>query len=187
MNIEDLTKLAESWDWLSYYILWRCYYSWELDQKVDFQKSFKYFEYWAKKLNDPRCMYWLWLFYYNFEDDEPEWVVEKDNEIAIELFSQAYPQIKELAESGEMYSIFIMWSYSYYWYWVIEINHSKALEYINKSADLWHSWACFDMWKFYLNWKMWLEKDIEKAKYYLYKASELWNSNAKNMIKENNL
>ena len=132
-------------------------------------------------------MYWLWLFYYNFEDDEPEWVVEKDNEIAIELFSQAYPQIKELAESGEMYSIFIMWSYSYYWYWVIEINHQKALEYISKSADLWHSWACFDMWKFYLNWKMWLKKDIEKAKYYLYKASELWNSNAKNMIEENNL
>ena len=80
-----------------------------------------------------------------------------------------------------------MWSYSYYWYWVQEIDHKKALEYINKSADLWHPWACFDMWKFYLNWKMWLKKDIEKAKYYLYKASELWNSNAKNMIKENNL
>lgn len=187
LNIEDLIKATKQRDGLSCYVLWRCYFCWELNQKVDFQKSFDYFEYWVNKLKDPRCMYWLWLFYYDFEDDEPEWVVEKDNTTAYKLFLQAYPQIQKLAESWDMYSIFILWSYAYYWYWVQEIDHKKTLEYINKSADLWHPWGCFDMWKFYLNWKMWLEKNIKKAKFYLYKAKELWSSNASNMIMENNL
>ena len=61
------------------------------------------------------------------------------------------------------------------------------MEYISKSADLWHQWACFDMWKFYLRWSMWLKKNIEKAKSYLYKARDLWSTRAKNMIIENNL
>lgn len=187
LDIKNLIKSMKWWDWLSCYILWRCYFCWELNQKIDFQKSFNYFENWATKLKDSRCMYWLWLFYYDFEDDEPEWVVEKDDKIAYDLFSQAYPQIQNLAKSWDMYSIFILWSYAYYWYWVQEINHKRTLEYINKSADLWHPWWCFDMWKFYLNWKMWLEKNIEKAKIYLYKAKELWSSNAKKMIEDNNL
>ncbi len=187
IDIENLTNAVESWDGLSCYILWRCYFSWELNQQVNYQKSFDYFKYWTDTLNDPRCMYWLWLFYYDFKDDEPEWIVEKDNATAYDLFSKAYPKIKQLAESWDMYSIFILWSYAYYWYWVQEIDHKKTLEYINKSADLWHAWACFDMWKFYLNWSMWLKKDVEKAKYYLYKASELWSSCAKNMIVKNNL
>ena len=186
-NIKKLVNSAKAWDGLSCYILWRCYFSWELNQNIDYKKSFDYFEYWANTLKDPRCMYWLWLFYYDFEDDEPEWVVEKNNSIAYDLFSQAYPTIKELAELWDMYSIFILWSYSYYWYGVQEINHQKTLEYINKSADLWHQWACFDMWKFYLNWGMGLEKNIEKAKLYLYKARNLWSSKAENMIIENNL
>lgn len=176
-DLKSIQEKAKSGDGLSTYILGRAYYSSELGLKTNYAKSFEYYSYGYKQLNDPRCEYGYAMFYFDDGESESEGVVEKNNEYANKLFAEAYPKLVELAQNGDMYSNFILGAYHNYGIGGIKKDFSTAIKYIQQSADLGHSGACYDMGKFYAEGKG-VKRNLEEAKKYFEKASKLGNVRA---------
>lgn len=150
---------------------------------VGYEKSFQWYEYGYLKLNDPRCQYGWAMFYYDDGESESEGVVGKDNSLANKVFAQALPKLKKLAESGDMYSNFILGAYYNYGIGGVEKNFSQALKHIQKSADLGHAGACYDMGKFYAQGRG-VTKNKTMAINYYKKAKELGSVRAESALKE---
>lgn len=184
-SLEELKVKAKSGDGLSAYLLGRSFYSQENCAPLDYQESYKWYKLGYEKLNDSRCQYGFAMFYYDDGESEPEGIVEKDNEYANQLFKNAYPKLIELAKT-DMYANFILGAYHNYGIGGMKKDFSKALNFIEKSAELGHSGACYDMGKFYLEGRG-VKKNVEKAKFYLEKASLSNNKRATELLKTINL
>ena len=186
MKISELQHKAKNGDGLSAYILGRSYYSSENGVERDYQTSFDWYKFGYEKLGDPRCLYGYAMFFYDDGESESEEIVDKNNTYANELFSKAYPQLRELYKQGEPYATFILGAYYNYGIGGVQKSFKEALNYIKAAAELGHSGALFDLGKFYEIGKG-VEQNLIIAYEYYSKAAELGNVRAKNKINELNV
>ena len=177
-KIEILQQNALNGDGLSAYILGRSYFSSENGALCDYSKAFEWYKYGGDKLQDVRCIYGMAICY-----DDGVGILEKDSQRADNLFKKAYEPLKEMAQQGDPFSMFILGAYYFYGFADVEQDNKKAFETIYSSAQLGHLAGIYDIGTFYHN-GIGVDIDFEKSKKYLTLAASAGLERAKQKLKD---